>query len=54
LTEAIRLCTGQHHVLAYAEDHCGAESTDWRELGHAIQLHSVDIPLVKRPAFIRQ
>jgi glucarate dehydratase len=25
LEEAIRLCTGQHHVLAYAEDPCGAE-----------------------------
>jgi glucarate dehydratase len=70
LEEAIRLCSGQHHVLAYAEDPCGAENgfsgreilaefrratklptatnmvaTDWREMGHAIQLHSVDIPL---------
>lgn len=70
LDEAIRLCRGQHHVLAYAEDPCGAErgysgreimaefrratglptatnmiATDWREMGHAIQLHSVDIPL---------
>jgi glucarate dehydratase len=70
LEEAIRLCRGQHHVLAYAEDPCGAEkgysgreimaefrratglptatnmiATDWREMGHAIQLHSVDIPL---------
>jgi glucarate dehydratase len=70
LAEAISLCRGQHHVLAYAEDPCGAENgfsgreimaefrratglptatnmiaTDWRELGHAIQLHSVDIPL---------
>ncbi len=70
LDEAIRLCRGQHHVLAYAEDPCGAEAgfsgreimaefrretglptatnmiaTDWRQMGHAIQLHSVDIPL---------
>jgi glucarate dehydratase len=70
LEEAIRLCRGQHDVLAYAEDPCGAEkgysgrevmaefrratglptatnmiATDWREMGHAIQLQSVDIPL---------
>ena len=70
LEEAIRLCRNQHHVLAYAEDPCGAENgysgrevmaefrratglptatnmiaTDWREMGHAIQLNSVDIPL---------
>ena len=70
LQEAIRLCRDQHHVLAYAEDPCGAENgysgrevmaefrratglptatnmiaTDWREMGHAIQLQSVDIPL---------
>jgi glucarate dehydratase len=70
LREAVRLCRGMGHVLAYAEDPCGAEggysgrevmaefrratglptatnmiATDWRELGHAIQLHSVDIPL---------
>jgi len=70
LKEAITLCRDQHHVLAYAEDPCGAENgysgrevmaefrratglptatnmiaTDWREMGHAIQLHSVDIPL---------
>ena len=70
LAEAIRLCRDQHHVLAYAEDPCGAENgysgrevmaefrratglktatnmiaTDWRQMGHAIQLHSVDIPL---------
>jgi glucarate dehydratase len=70
LEEAIRLCRGQHDVLAYAEDPCGAEqgysgrevlaefrratglptatnmiATDWRQMGHAIQLHSVDIPL---------
>jgi glucarate dehydratase len=70
LKEAIRLCTGQHHVLAYAEDPCGAEdgfsgreimaefrratglptatnmiATDWRQMSHAIRLHSVDIPL---------
>jgi glucarate dehydratase len=70
LEEAIRLCRGQDHVLAYAEDPCGAENgysgrevmaefrratglptatnmiaTDWRQMGHAIQLQSVDIPL---------
>jgi glucarate dehydratase len=70
LKNAIRLCRDQHHVLAYAEDPCGAENgysgrevmaefrratglptatnmiaTDWREMGHAIQLQSVDIPL---------
>ncbi|MED3990932.1 glucarate dehydratase [Priestia aryabhattai] len=70
LEEAIRLCRDQHHVLAYAEDPCGAENgfsarevmaefrratglptatnmiaTDWRQMGHAIQLQSVDIPL---------
>jgi glucarate dehydratase len=70
LDEAIRLCRNQHHVLAYAEDPCGAENgyssreimaefrratglptatnmiaTDWRQMGHAIQLNSVDIPL---------
>ncbi|MCK1792619.1 glucarate dehydratase [Pseudomonas violetae] len=70
LKEAIRLCRDQHHVLAYAEDPCGAENgysgrevmaefrratglktatnmiaTDWREISHALQLQSVDIPL---------
>ena len=70
LAEAVRLCSGMHHVLAYAEDPCGAENgysgrevmaefrratglptatnmiaTDWRQMGHTIQLHSVDIPL---------
>ncbi|RMQ50441.1 Glucarate dehydratase [Pseudomonas cichorii] len=70
LKEAIRLCRDQHHVLAYAEDPCGAENgfsgrevmaefrratglrtatnmiaTDWRQMGHAIQSQSVDIPL---------
>lgn len=70
LEEAIRLCTNMGHVLAYAEDPCGAENgysgrevmaefrratglptatnmiaTDWRQMGHTIQLHSVDIPL---------
>ncbi|HYD63726.1 MAG TPA: glucarate dehydratase [Noviherbaspirillum sp.] len=70
LKDAIRLCRDKHHVLAYAEDPCGAENgysgrevmaefrratglptatnmiaTDWREMGHAIQLQSVDIPL---------
>lgn len=70
LEEAVRLCRGQHDVLAYAEDPCGAENgysgreilaefrratglptatnmiaTDWRQMSHAIQLQSVDIPL---------
>lgn len=70
LDEAISLCRGQRHVLAYAEDPCGAENgysgrevmaefrrstgiatasnmiaTDWRQLGHAIQLQALDIPL---------
>jgi glucarate dehydratase len=70
LDEAVRLCKGQHEVLAYAEDPCGAEqgysgreimaefrkatglptatnmiATDWRQLGHALQLQAVDIPL---------
>ncbi|MGG1397381.1 glucarate dehydratase [Bacillus salipaludis] len=70
LQDAIRLCRDQHHVLAYAEDPCGAEggfsgreimtefrratglptatnmiATDWRQMGHSIQLQSVDIPL---------
>jgi glucarate dehydratase len=70
LDEAVKLCRGQHDILAYAEDPCGAEkgysgreilaefrratglptatnmvATDWREMGHAIQLRSVDIPL---------
>ncbi|HET9689497.1 MAG TPA: glucarate dehydratase [Pseudolabrys sp.] len=70
LDEAVKLCRGQHDILAYAEDPCGAEkgysgreilaefrratglptatnmvATDWREMSHAIQLHSVDIPL---------
>ncbi|MBU7592526.1 glucarate dehydratase [Metabacillus halosaccharovorans] len=70
LKDAIRLCSNQHHVLAYAEDPCGAENgysarevmsefrratglptatnmiaTDWRQMGHSIQLQSVDIPL---------
>jgi len=70
LEEAIRLCSGLHGVLAYAEDPCGAErgysgreilaefrratgiptatnmiATDWRQMGHAISLQSVDIPL---------
>lgn len=70
LDEAVRLCRGQSHVLAYAEDPCGGENgfsgrevmaefrratglptatnmvaTDWRELGHALHLHAVDIPL---------
>src|SRR5579862_1126881 len=68
LDEAIRLCSGKHRVLAYAEDPCGAENgysgreimaefrratglptatnmiaTDWRQMGHAIVLQSVDI-----------
>jgi glucarate dehydratase len=70
LDEAVRLCRGQGHLLAYAEDPCGAENgfsgreilaefrratglptatnmiaTDWRQLRHALQLGSVDIPL---------
>ena len=70
LDEAIKLCKNQQHVLAYAEDPCGAENgfsgreilsefkkatglptatnmiaTDWRQMGHAIMLQSVDIPL---------
>jgi glucarate dehydratase len=70
LEEAVRLCSGKHDVLAYAEDPCGAENgfsgreilaefrratglptatnmvaTDWRQLRHAVQLNSVDIPL---------
>ena len=70
LQEAIRLCSNQQHVLAYAKDPCGAENgysgrevmaefrratglktatnmiaTDWRQMGHSMQLHSVDIPL---------
>jgi glucarate dehydratase len=70
LDQAVRLCSGKHRVLAYAEDPCGAESgysgreimaefrratglptatnmiaTDWRQMGHAILLQSVDIPL---------
>ncbi|MDR6879987.1 glucarate dehydratase [Bacillus sp. 3255] len=70
LADAIRLCRDQRHVLAYAEDPCGAENgysgreimaefrretglptatnmiaTDWRQMGHTIQLQAVDIPL---------
>jgi glucarate dehydratase len=70
LREAIALCRGKSHILAYAEDPCGAEegfsgreimaefrratgiptatnmiATDWRQMAHAIQLRSVDIPL---------
>jgi glucarate dehydratase len=70
LEESIRLCSGMHGVLAYAEDPCGAEggysgreilaefrratglptatnmiATDWRQMGHAIILQSIDIPL---------
>jgi glucarate dehydratase len=70
LEDAVRLCKNIRHVLAYAEDPCGAEgnfsgrevmaefrratglptatnmiATDWRELGHAIQMSAVDIPL---------
>lgn len=70
LDEAIALCKGQGHLLAYAEDPCGPEAgysgrevmaefkratgiptatnmiaTDWRQMGHAVQLHAVDIPL---------
>lgn len=70
LDEAIRLCSGLRHVLAYVEDPCGAENgysgreimaefrratglptatnmiaTDWRQLGHALRLGAIDIPL---------
>jgi len=70
LEEAVRLCRGLRHVLAYVEDPCGAENgysgrevmaefrratglptatnmiaTDWRQLGHALRLNAVDIPL---------
>lgn len=70
LDEAIGLGKQLRHVLAYAEDPCGAEqgfsgreimaefrqatglptatnmiATDWRQMGHTIQLKSVDIPL---------
>jgi glucarate dehydratase len=70
LDDAVRLCSSMHHVLAYAEDPCGAENgysgreimaefrratglptatnmiaTDWRQMGHAIRLQSIDIPL---------
>lgn len=70
LDEAIKLCRNKQHILAYAEDPCGAENgysgreimaefrratglptatnmiaTDWRQMGHTIQLHAVDIPL---------
>ncbi len=70
LKEAIALCRGQNHILAYAEDPCGAEAgysgrevmaefrratglptatnmiaTDWRQMGHAVMLQAVDIPL---------
>lgn len=70
LKDAVRLCRDKGHILAYAEDPCGAEegysgreiltefrkqtglptatnmiATDWRQLGHAITLQSVDIPL---------
>jgi len=70
LRKAVSLCRGQNHILAYAEDPCGAESgysgrevmaefrratglptatnmiaTDWRQMGHAVVLQAVDIPL---------
>ena len=70
LKEAIALCKGKGHILAYAEDPCGAEdgysgreimaefrratglptatnmiATDWRQMVHALELGSVDIPL---------
>lgn len=70
LAEAIEIGKRLRHVLAYAEDPCGAENgysgreimaefrratglptatnmiaTDWRQMGHTIQLNSVDIPL---------
>jgi glucarate dehydratase len=70
LKEAVALCKGKEHILAYAEDPCGAEdgysgreimaefrratglptatnmiATDWRQMVHALELGSVDIPL---------
>ncbi len=70
LKEAVALCKGKGHILAYAEDPCGAEdgysgreimaefrratglptatnmiATDWRQMVHALELGSVDIPL---------
>ena len=70
LKEAVALCKGKDHILAYAEDPCGAEdgysgreimaefrratglptatnmiATDWRQMVHALELGSVDIPL---------
>ncbi|MES2472564.1 MAG: enolase C-terminal domain-like protein [Pseudomonadota bacterium] len=70
LKEAVGLCKGMGHILAYAEDPCGAEdgysgreimaefrratglptatnmiATDWRQMVHALELGSVDIPL---------
>jgi glucarate dehydratase len=70
LKDAVRLMRDARHIVAYAEDPCGAEdgfsgrevmaefrcatgvptatnmiATDWRQLGHALSLHSVDIPL---------
>ena len=70
LQDAVRLSSQIRHLLAYAEDPCGAENgysgrevlaefrratglrtatnmvaTDWRQLAHAVQLQSVDIPL---------
>ena len=70
LEESIRIGKRLKHVLAYAEDPCGAEdgyssreimaefrqatglltatnmvATDWRQMRHALSLHSVDIPL---------
>lgn len=70
LEESIRIGKRLKHVLAYAEDPCGAENgyssreimaefrqatglltatnmvaTDWRQMRHALSLHSVDIPL---------
>jgi len=70
LKDAVRLMRDARHIVAYAEDPCGAEdgfsgrevmaefrratgvptatnmiATDWRQLAHALSLHSVDIPL---------
>ncbi|QCR32330.1 enolase C-terminal domain-like protein [Lysinibacillus sp. SGAir0095] len=70
LEEAVSVMKERGHLLAYAEDPCGAENgyssreimaefkrrtglktatnmvaTDWRQLGHAHSLQSVDIPL---------
>ncbi|WP_226944572.1 glucarate dehydratase family protein [Pseudomonas sp. FME51] len=70
LAEAVSLCKGQGHLLAYAEDPCGPENgysgreimaefkratgiptatnmvaTNGRQMGHALRLEAVNIPL---------